>query len=161
MARIPEDVLQSLKREVSLERLVGASGVELQRQGLNLVGRCPWHEDNGPSLVVTPSKNHLLGEADRGRSSQSIRTTNGGRPSRGRRATTPSSSGAATPGTSSTSRALGTASASPSRLASPPDRSGSSTNAIGRLVRTVDALGKETLAAYDGEGLKTQQTFTP
>ncbi len=25
-------------------------------------------------------------------------------------------------------------------------------------MRTVDALGKETLAAYDGEGLKTQQT---
>jgi len=68
MARIPEDVIQSLKREVSLERLVEASGVELKRQGLNLVGRCPWHEDNGPSLVVTPAKNlwHCLGACQQG-----------------------------------------------------------------------------------------------
>jgi DNA primase catalytic core len=68
MARIPEDVIQSLKRGVSLERLVEASGVELKRQGLNLVGRCPWHEDNGPSLVVTPSKNlwHCLGACQQG-----------------------------------------------------------------------------------------------
>ncbi len=68
MARIPEDVIQSLKREVSLERLVEASGVELKRHGANLIGRCPWHEDNGPSLVVTPAKNlwHCLGACQQG-----------------------------------------------------------------------------------------------
>jgi len=68
MGRIPEDVIQGLKREVSLERLVEASGVELRRHGANLIGRCPWHEDNGPSLVVTPSKNlwHCLGACQQG-----------------------------------------------------------------------------------------------
>ena len=68
MARIPEDVILSLKREVSLERLVEASGIELRRHGANLIGRCPWHEDNGPSLVVTPSKNlwHCLGACQQG-----------------------------------------------------------------------------------------------
>ncbi len=68
MARIPDDVIQALKREVSLERLVTASGVELRRHGANLIGRCPWHEDNGPSLVVTPGKNlwHCLGACQQG-----------------------------------------------------------------------------------------------
>jgi len=68
MARIPDEEIQRLKREVSLERLVEASGVELRRHGANLVGRCPWHEDKGPSLVVTPSKNlwHCLGACQQG-----------------------------------------------------------------------------------------------
>jgi len=68
MARIPDEEIQRLKREVALERLVEASGVELRRHGANLVGRCPWHEDNGPSLVVTPSKNlwHCLGACQQG-----------------------------------------------------------------------------------------------
>lgn len=68
MARIPDDLIQALKREVSLERLVEASGVELHRHGANLIGRCPWHEDNGPSLVVTPGKNlwHCLGACQQG-----------------------------------------------------------------------------------------------
>ena len=68
MARIPDDVIQSLKRDVSLERLVMASGVELHRHGASLIGRCPWHDDNGPSLVVTPGKNlwHCLGACQQG-----------------------------------------------------------------------------------------------
>jgi DNA primase len=68
MARIPDEEIQRLKREVSLERLVEASGVELRRHGANLIGRCPWHEDTGPSLVVTPSKNlwHCLGACQQG-----------------------------------------------------------------------------------------------
>jgi DNA primase catalytic core len=68
MARIPEDEIQRLKREVSLERLVASAGVELRRTGSNLLGQCPWHEDDGPSLVVTPSKNlwHCLGACQQG-----------------------------------------------------------------------------------------------
>jgi len=68
MARIPDEEIQRLKREVALERLVEAQGVELRRHGANLIGRCPWHEDNGPSLVVTPSKNlwHCLGACQQG-----------------------------------------------------------------------------------------------
>jgi DNA primase len=68
MARIPDDEIQRLKQEVSLERLVTASGVELRRHGTNLLGRCPWHDDQGPSLVITPTKNlwHCLGACQQG-----------------------------------------------------------------------------------------------
>lgn len=63
MARIPDEEVERLKREVSLERLVEARGVRLQRRGADLHGCCPWHDDKTPSLVITPSKNlwHCFG----------------------------------------------------------------------------------------------------
>jgi DNA primase catalytic core len=63
MARVSEAELEQLKKEVSLERLAQARGVELVRHGADLHGRCPFHEDKTPSLVVTPAKNlwHCLG----------------------------------------------------------------------------------------------------
>ena len=63
MARIPESELERLKNEVSVERLVEASGIELKRGGKDLLGRCPFHEDDTASLVVTPAKNlwHCFG----------------------------------------------------------------------------------------------------
>jgi DNA primase catalytic core len=68
MARIADDELEQLKRAVSIERLVQARGVRLKRQGKNLVGVCPFHEDKTPSLVVTPDKNlwHCLGACNAG-----------------------------------------------------------------------------------------------
>ena len=68
MARIPEDELARLKSEIDLSALVAAAGVELRPHGGNLVGRCPWHEYKGPSLVVTPSKNlwHCMGACEQG-----------------------------------------------------------------------------------------------
>lgn len=44
MARIPEDVVERLKCEVSVECIAQAKGIELKRHGDNLVGRCPFHE---------------------------------------------------------------------------------------------------------------------
>ncbi len=63
MARIADDVVERLKREVSLERLAESSGVVLKRHGDNLIGCCPFHADKTPSFVVTPSKSlwHCLG----------------------------------------------------------------------------------------------------
>lgn len=63
MARIPEQDIERLKSEVSVERLVEASGIELKRGGKDLLGRCPFHEDDTASLVVTPAKNlwHCFG----------------------------------------------------------------------------------------------------
>ena len=63
MARIPESELERLKAEVSVERLVEASGIALTRTGKDLVGRCPFHEDSEASLIVTPAKNlfHCFG----------------------------------------------------------------------------------------------------
>ena len=68
MARIPEEVIERLKQEVALERLVELAGVELRRQGKDLVGRCPFHEDRTPSLVITPAKNlwHCMGACQAG-----------------------------------------------------------------------------------------------
>ena len=63
MARIPEQEIERLKNEVSVERLVEASGIELKRGGKDWLGRCPFHEDDTASLVVTPAKNlwHCFG----------------------------------------------------------------------------------------------------
>ena len=37
--------------------MVEAAGVELKPHGKDLVGRCPFHDDKTPSLVVTADKN--------------------------------------------------------------------------------------------------------
>jgi DNA primase catalytic core len=63
MARIPEDEVERLKREVSVERLAEARGIKLKRLGSDLHGLCPFHDDQTPSLVITPAKNlwHCMG----------------------------------------------------------------------------------------------------
>jgi DNA primase len=68
MARIPEDEIARLKREVSLERLAEARGVKLKRHGADLIGLCPFHEDRSPSLVISPQKNlwNCLGACGKG-----------------------------------------------------------------------------------------------
>jgi len=68
MARIAEEEIERLKREVSLERLVEARGVKLKRHGADLIGLCPFHEDHSPSLVISPKKNlwNCLGACRRG-----------------------------------------------------------------------------------------------
>jgi DNA primase len=68
MARIPEEEIKRLKREVSIERLVEARGVKLKRHGADLIGLCPFHEDHAPSLVISPEKNlwNCLGACGKG-----------------------------------------------------------------------------------------------
>ena len=63
MARIPETEIERLKSEVSVERLVETAGIGLKRGGKDLLGRCPFDEDDTASLVVTPAKNlwHCFG----------------------------------------------------------------------------------------------------
>jgi DNA primase catalytic core len=68
MTRISDEELERLKRDVSLERLVAAKGVKLERRGQDLHGRCPLHDDKTPSLVISPKKNlwHCLGACQSG-----------------------------------------------------------------------------------------------
>jgi DNA primase catalytic core len=68
MARIPEHEVERLKKEISVQRLAEAQGVKLTRHGADLVGRCPFHDDRTPSLVITPAKNlwHCLGACNMG-----------------------------------------------------------------------------------------------
>src|ERR1700730_19216185 len=68
MARIPDGVIERLKTTVSVQRLAEARGVMLTKHGADLHGRCPFHEDRTPSLVITPTKNlwHCLGACQTG-----------------------------------------------------------------------------------------------
>jgi DNA primase len=71
MARIPEEEIERLKREVSVQRLAEARGVNLKRHGADLIGLCPFHDDHSPSLVISPKKNlwNCLGACRAGGSS--------------------------------------------------------------------------------------------
>src|ERR1700761_1121260 len=68
MARIPDSVIERLKTTVSVQRLAEARGVVLTKHGADLHGRCPFHEDRTPSLVISPTKNlwHCLGACQAG-----------------------------------------------------------------------------------------------
>jgi DNA primase catalytic core len=58
MARIPEQEIERLKREVSVQRLAEARGVELKKHGAeDLVGLCVFHAEQSPSMVISNGKN--------------------------------------------------------------------------------------------------------
>jgi hypothetical protein len=63
VARIPDEVVERVKIECPVLSVVRAHGVELRRVGRDWHGRCPFHEDSTPSLVVSPGKGlwHCLG----------------------------------------------------------------------------------------------------
>ncbi len=50
----PDEEIARLKSLVAIEDLVGRY-VQLRRKGKNFVGRCPFHDDQHPSLVVYPA----------------------------------------------------------------------------------------------------------
>jgi DNA primase catalytic core len=68
MARIPDEEIDRIKREIALERVVRARGIELRKHGADLIGLCPFHDDHEPSLVISPAKNlwHCLGACQTG-----------------------------------------------------------------------------------------------
>ena len=68
MARIPDQVVERLKTDISVQRLAEARGVAFKKHGSDLIGRCPFHDDKTPSLVVSPAKNlwHCLGACQSG-----------------------------------------------------------------------------------------------
>jgi DNA primase len=68
VARVPDAEIERLKAEVPLVPLAEAAGVVLARTGADLTGRCPFHEDDTPSLVISPGKNlwHCLGACQAG-----------------------------------------------------------------------------------------------
>jgi DNA primase catalytic core len=64
MARIPEEEIERLKREVPLLRMAEARGIELRKHGAeDLVGLCPMHPEKTASMVISPGKNlfHCFG----------------------------------------------------------------------------------------------------
>lgn len=57
MGRVLDGEIGRLCEEISLVRLAEVSGVALTKQGKERIGRCPFHDDTGASLVITP-ENH-------------------------------------------------------------------------------------------------------
>jgi DNA primase len=49
MARIADDEIERLKKEISVQRLAEARGIKLTRHGADLLGKCPFHDDKTPS----------------------------------------------------------------------------------------------------------------
>lgn len=68
MARIPDDQIDRLKQDIAVQRLAEMRGITLKRHGADLIGLCPFHDDNEPSLVISPKKNlwHCLGACQAG-----------------------------------------------------------------------------------------------
>ena len=68
MPHVPPEVKEKLKREVSIQRLAEARGIQLKRSGKELIGLCPFHKDTNPSLNIEPVKNvwHCKGACGEG-----------------------------------------------------------------------------------------------
>src|SRR5271166_5925801 len=57
MARIANELIERIKREVPMAEVCREYGIELKPQGKDLIGHCPFHDDRTPSFSVTPGKN--------------------------------------------------------------------------------------------------------
>ncbi|MEJ2416554.1 MAG: CHC2 zinc finger domain-containing protein [Exilibacterium sp.] len=57
MARLPEEVINRIKSEVSLLRLVESQGYTVIRQGKDHVVCCPFHDEKTPSCIISPKTN--------------------------------------------------------------------------------------------------------
>lgn len=68
MSRLPDELVERMKREISVQRLAEARGVKLRRSGKELIGLCPFHDDHSPSLTVDPVENvwHCKGACSTG-----------------------------------------------------------------------------------------------
>lgn len=53
--RIPEDFVVALRSRIDIAELVGGY-VSLKKQGRNLVGLCPFHNEKTPSFIVSPDR---------------------------------------------------------------------------------------------------------
>ena len=69
MARIPQEEIDRLQREVSVQRLAEARGVKLRRSGQELVGLCPFHRGHRsePANQSRQKPVALSGSLQRGR----------------------------------------------------------------------------------------------
>ncbi len=64
MTLIPEHEIERVRSENSIEDVVRKNGTELKPHGTqDLIGRCPFHQEENPSFIVTPSKGifHCMG----------------------------------------------------------------------------------------------------
>lgn len=57
MARLPGEVIERIKTQVSLLRLVESQGYHPKKQGKDHVISCPFHDEKTPSLSISPKSN--------------------------------------------------------------------------------------------------------
>jgi DNA primase len=57
VARIPTDIIERIKSEVSLMRLAEGQGYKLEKSGKDFELCCPFHEEKTPSCKISPAKN--------------------------------------------------------------------------------------------------------
>jgi len=58
MARLSDEIVNRIKSEISLVRLIEAKGFDLKPHGKHYAIHCPFHEgDKTPSLIITPEVN--------------------------------------------------------------------------------------------------------
>jgi DNA primase len=63
MARLPDDQINRIKHDISLLRLVESQGYPVVKIGKDHAIRCPFHDDDTPSLIISPKTNlyHCFG----------------------------------------------------------------------------------------------------
>ncbi len=59
MARIPDEQIARIKKEVSLLRLAESQGCKPIKQGKEYAVHCPFHDDKTPSCMINPTKNEF------------------------------------------------------------------------------------------------------
>ena len=57
MARFSDELINRIKQDISLVRVVEARGIKLKKQGKDYLAHCPFHNDKTPSFVISPSSN--------------------------------------------------------------------------------------------------------
>jgi len=57
MPRIPAELIESIKRDVSCRQVLEASGSVFAKHGADIVCVCPFHADKTPSLIISERKN--------------------------------------------------------------------------------------------------------
>ena len=55
---IPAEVIAEVRARNDLVAFIESAGVQLRRRGADYVGRCIFHNDTEPSLVVSPRKQY-------------------------------------------------------------------------------------------------------
>ncbi|HIY57518.1 MAG TPA: DNA primase, partial [Candidatus Tetragenococcus pullicola] len=55
MARIPQNLVEEIREHVNIVDVVSPY-VQLKKQGRNLFGKCPFHEERTPSFSVNEEK---------------------------------------------------------------------------------------------------------
>ena len=58
MSQIPRETIDQLRNQVDIADVI-SQDIQLKKQGKNLMGHCPFHEDATPSFSVNEEKQYF------------------------------------------------------------------------------------------------------